>query len=94
MSEPRAGTTLAKLVEVSGIEAKIAGDPSTVVTDLAFDSRAVTEGALFLCVRGARTDGHLHAPEAARGGAAALVADRATEVDLPTIMVDDVRAAM
>ena len=40
-------------------------DAGVDVRDLAYDSRTVTPGALFLCVPGATTDGHDHAAAAA-----------------------------
>jgi len=55
---------------------------------------AVTPGALFVCVRGARADGHDHAGEAAARGAAALVVERRLEVALPQVVVPDVRRAL
>src|SRR5215211_4706877 len=51
------------------------------VRDLAYDTRSVTPGALFFCVRGASADGHELAAAAIAAGAAALV-------------VSDVRTAM
>ncbi|MDQ3877553.1 MAG: UDP-N-acetylmuramoyl-L-alanyl-D-glutamate--2,6-diaminopimelate ligase [Actinomycetota bacterium] len=86
--------TLAGLVASAGIDAHIQGSPTTQVADIAYDSRSVDPGALFLCVPGARTDGHVHASDAARSGAAALVVERSVDVDLPSIVVPDVRAAM
>ena len=40
----------------------------TVVADLAYDARAVTPGALFVCVPGQRADGHDFAADAVRRG--------------------------
>lgn len=88
------GMTLGSLVDAAGIRATIEGDPATPIGDIAYDSRAVTPGALFLCVPGARTDGHAHAAEAARAGAAALVVEHQTGVPLPSIVVSDVRESM
>ena len=42
------------------------------VRDLAYDARAVTPGAVFFCVPGARADGHDFAPEAVERGGEAL----------------------
>ena len=64
------------------------------VGDLAYDTRAMPDGALFFCVRGERADGHDRAGEAAAAGAAALVVERPLGVDLPQIVVPSVRAAM
>src|ERR687883_994174 len=64
------------------------------VTDLAHDTRAVTPGALFFCVRGSNVDGHELAPHAVANGAVALVVERPVEAKVPQIVVDDSRAAM
>src|SRR6266566_4603666 len=64
------------------------------VLDLAYDTRAVTPGTLFFCVRGSRADGHAFAATAAAAGAVALVVDRRLDLDLPQLVVADVRRAM
>jgi UDP-N-acetylmuramoyl-L-alanyl-D-glutamate--2,6-diaminopimelate ligase len=64
------------------------------IADLAYDTRAVTPGALFFCVRGARVDGHDLAGEAVERGAVAIVVERRVDVDVPQLVVDDVRRAM
>jgi UDP-N-acetylmuramoyl-L-alanyl-D-glutamate--2,6-diaminopimelate ligase len=64
------------------------------VRDLAYDTRAATPGSLFFCVRGGHADGHAFAPTAAAAGAVALVVARPLDVDLPQLVVADVRAAM
>lgn len=72
------------------------GGGDVVVSDVVHDSRDVTGGALFCCVRGATTDGHVHAAEAVERGATSLLVDhRVDELDaVPQLRVDDVRAAM
>jgi UDP-N-acetylmuramoyl-L-alanyl-D-glutamate--2,6-diaminopimelate ligase len=72
----------------------VLGRAPAEISDLAFDTRAVREGALFFCVPGARADGHELAPEALANGAVALVVERALELDAPQFMVESVRAAM
>jgi len=64
------------------------------VAELAYDTRAVTPGTLFFCVPGRNADGHAFAPTAAALGAVALVVERPLDVDLPQLVVSDVRAAM
>jgi UDP-N-acetylmuramoyl-L-alanyl-D-glutamate--2,6-diaminopimelate ligase len=65
------------------------------VLDLAYDARAVSPGALFFCVPGARADGHEFAPDAVAHGAVALVVEHRLEgLDLPQVVVRDARAAM
>jgi len=67
---------------------------SVDVTDLAYDARRVTAGALFVCVPGFRTDGHDFAPDAISRGAVALVVERELELDVPQLVVADARKAM
>jgi UDP-N-acetylmuramoyl-L-alanyl-D-glutamate--2,6-diaminopimelate ligase len=78
---------------------KVVGDPHLVdVASVAHDSRVVTPGSLFCCVRGEQVDGHDFARAAADAGAVALLCDR--ELDLAgsppvvQVVVADVRRAM
>jgi UDP-N-acetylmuramoyl-L-alanyl-D-glutamate--2,6-diaminopimelate ligase len=64
------------------------------VTDLAYDARRVTPGALFVCVRGHKIDGHDFAPEAVASGAAALIVERSLDLSVPQLVVEDSRVAM
>ena len=65
------------------------------VTDLAYDARAVTPGALFFCIPGKTADGHDFAAEAVQRGAVGLVVERRlAELDVPQLVVPSVRAAM
>ena len=73
---------------------EVIGARPVVIGDLAYDTRRVAEGALFFCVRGKRADGHELAWEAIERGAVALVVERALEVGVPQLVVQDSRAAM
>jgi UDP-N-acetylmuramoyl-L-alanyl-D-glutamate--2,6-diaminopimelate ligase len=64
------------------------------IADLAYDTRSVTRGALFFCVRGSRADGHDLAFEAVARGAVALVVERTLDLDVPQVVVADSRRAM
>src|SRR5215211_8552748 len=64
------------------------------IAELAYDTRAVTPGALFFCVRGSRSDGHDHGVDAVARGAAALVVERPLDVTVPQLVVADARRAM
>jgi UDP-N-acetylmuramoyl-L-alanyl-D-glutamate--2,6-diaminopimelate ligase len=74
--------------------AEVAHGAPVDVLDLAYDTRAVTPGTLFFCVRGSRADGHAFAATAAAAGAVALVVDRRLDLDLPQLVVADVRRVM
>ena len=69
------------------------------VQALAYDSRQVTPGTLFVALRGANSDGHDFVPQAMSGGAAALAvnADRAgwyAAHGVPMLVVPDTRQAL
>ena len=73
---------------------EIVAEGPAELTDLAYDARKVTPGALFFCVRGAKADGHDFAAGAVERGAAALVVERPLDVGVPQLVVADSRAAM
>src|SRR5437764_5366986 len=64
------------------------------VSGLAYDTRQVGLGSLFFCVPGFTRDGHDFAPEAIARGAVALVVQRPLELEVPEVLVPDVRASM
>lgn len=68
------------------------GDP--LLTELVTDSRAVTPGCLFACVRGGSSDGHRFAAAAVAAGARALLTDRPVDLDVPQLRVPSVRALL
>ena len=85
------------LVElVAGLPgARVVGDDSVEIRELAYDSRKVEPGTLFFCVVGEKADGHEFGPRAVEEGASALVVERElTELDVPQVVVPDSRAAM
>src|SRR5688572_9287443 len=66
---------------------------------LAGDSRQVRQGTLFVCIEGKKADGHLHATDAVRRGAVAIIAEDARKLgSLPkkvTVLVTrDSRSAL
>jgi UDP-N-acetylmuramoyl-L-alanyl-D-glutamate--2,6-diaminopimelate ligase len=70
------------------------GADAVEIAGLAYDSRQVTPGALFFCVRGEHSDGHDFAAQAVREGAAALLVERPLTLGVPEVVVPSVRAAM
>ncbi len=72
------------------------GNLDKEVTAVVNDSRKLSEGCLFLCIKGAAFDGHSFAKEAAQKGAAALLVQDDVEVpaDVTVIKVEDSRRAM
>lgn len=70
------------------------GDGSIDVSRIESDSRKVTEGCLFVCVKGYETDGHKYAQMAADKGAAAILAQDEISVSCPVIYVKDSRRTL
>ncbi len=73
---------------------RLVGDPSVTVRAMTNDSRRVTPGTLYACVRGAHHDGHEFAPAAVAAGAPALLVDHELDLPVAQLVVDDVRLAM
>jgi UDP-N-acetylmuramoyl-L-alanyl-D-glutamate--2,6-diaminopimelate ligase len=67
-------TLLAAAPEVAAV-AGVAGDGDTAITGIAYDSRQVTPGALFVAWRGAAFDGHRFVGAALDRGAVAILAE-------------------
>jgi UDP-N-acetylmuramoyl-L-alanyl-D-glutamate--2,6-diaminopimelate ligase len=64
-----------------------------LVDDITLDSRAVSPGTLFCCVRGEHHDGHGFAADAVAAGAVALLVDHQLDLEVAQVVVNDVRAA-
>lgn len=58
----------------------VQGSPDTEIEELVYDSRKVVPGAAFVCLKGAKFDGHTYASQAVEQGAAALFVETAVEV--------------
>ncbi len=71
-----------------------ATDSAVVVRGITHDSRSVTPSTLFACVVGKHHDGHHFAADALHAGAAALLVSQVLDVDVPQIVVADVRAVL
>src|SRR5262245_36494862 len=85
---------LERFIAALGVAEVVNAAPGTAVRELAYDTRDVVPGTLFFCVRGSTRDGHAFAPTAAALGAAALVVEHRVDVELPQLVVPDVRRAM
>ena len=84
--------------------ARLVGSGMVGATTVTHDSRQVTPGSLFACVRGASADGHAFAVDAVHSGASAVLVDH--ELDpasltpphggqpVPQLVVSDVRKAL
>ena len=69
---------------------------STVVTGVAYDSRTVAPGQVFVALKGQHADGAAFAREAIARGAAAIVAEAVAPADvrIPWVVVRDARLAL
>ncbi|MEI3139229.1 MAG: UDP-N-acetylmuramoyl-L-alanyl-D-glutamate--2,6-diaminopimelate ligase [Lachnospiraceae bacterium] len=72
------------------------GDIDKEISGIVNDSRKVTEGSLFFCIKGAVSDGHTYASDVAQKGAAAIIVQEPVEVpeSVTVIQVADSRYAM
>ena len=68
--------------------------PDTEITGVVYDSRKAAPGCAFVCLRGARADGHQFAPKAAQAGAAVIVAEEPVDCNVPVVIVPDTRYAL
>ena len=73
---------------------EITGDENTEISDVCTDTRRLTKGSLFVCVKGLKTDSHLLTAQAEQAGAAALVTERRLDTALPQILVKSTREAL
>ncbi len=94
--------TVADLADVlaPSAGAHVEGDGACPVGAVTHDSRAVTPGAMFACLRGSHHDGHDHAVAAIAAGARSLLADHvldlagATAPGASQLVVTDTRRAL
>ena len=96
---------LSGLVEVARTgdpSARLVGDATVDVDNVTLDSRAVSPGDLFACVRGEQVDGHRFTGDAVAAGAVALMVDEEPLADslaggaaeVPRLVVADVRRSL
>ena len=78
----------------AGPVVRTGGAEDLLLRDLVTDSRSVTPGCLFACVRGGSSDGHRFAEAALSAGAAALLTDRPVPGTAPQLQVPSVRALL
>lgn len=74
----------------------VKGTADVDITTIAYDSRRVENGSLFICIKGAVADGHKFAEMAVNKGASALVVEDDVTVpeNVTVIKVDDSRYAL
>lgn len=67
---------------------------NTDITSIAYDSRKVTEGGAFVCIKGYETDGHKYVKSAEDNGAVLIIAEDKVEANVPVVYVSDTRRAI
>ena len=74
----------------------IQGNTQIEITEVVYDSRKVSPGCLFVCIKGAAVDGHIFAAQAAEKGAAAVLVQEDVKVpqQATEIRVADSRYAL
>lgn len=86
---PHSPETMSRLADLVG--GTVVGDPTTVLTDVVHDSRQAHSGALYVAMRGERSDGHDFAADAVAAGASAVCVDHRLAIGVPQLIVDDTR---
>lgn len=85
--------TLAEiLASINGAEAL--GDTKVLISGITHDSRKVSPGNLYVCIRGYKSDGHDFAEAAVKAGAAALAVEEFLPLDVSQLKVADTRQMM
>lgn len=82
---------------IRGMETEyIKGNIKIEISGVAHDSRKVSQGSVFVCIDGTKTDGHDYIPQALEKGAAALVVQKDVEVPegITVVRVQDTRYAL
>src|SRR5260370_21881909 len=76
--------------------AMLEGSGDVQISGIAYDSRRVKRGDLFVAVTGINSDGHSYLAEAIAAGAAAVAVDRAVEVppDTPVLKLPSTRTGL
>ena len=74
----------------------VQGEIDREISTLAYDSRKVEEGSVFICITGAVRDGHEFAGEVVENGASVLVVEKDVEVEdsVTVLKVENTRAAL
>ena len=94
MNEAKLPVTVQKLAERT--QAKLTGNPTTIITDVSHDSRRATHGSLFAAVRGALFDAHKFVPQVMSQGAAGVISELPAPDDFAGVwlQVENIRRAM
>jgi UDP-N-acetylmuramoyl-L-alanyl-D-glutamate--2,6-diaminopimelate ligase len=69
------------------------GSTETEISDIAYDSRKVKKGSLFVCIEGMETDGHKYIDDAIDSGAAAVLIQKDADIpdNISVVKIPDTR---
>ena len=84
--------TLKELLK--NVDAKITGNPDAEIKGIAYDSRKVKEGFLFVAIKGFETDGHKYIESAVKNGAVAVVGEEDVACACTYVKTADTRKAL
>ncbi|MBQ3371994.1 MAG: UDP-N-acetylmuramoyl-L-alanyl-D-glutamate--2,6-diaminopimelate ligase [Oscillospiraceae bacterium] len=73
---------------------KNTADPETEIEGIAYDSRSVRQGYVFVAIRGFQSDGHRFIPDAVKAGASVIICEEAPEDGVPFLQVENSRLAL
>ena len=82
------------MLEFAGLKEQVSGwEPlrALEISGVAYDSRRVAPGNLFVAIHGRNADGHAFVADAAGAGAAAALVEHRVDHDLPQLETDDAR---
>jgi UDP-N-acetylmuramoyl-L-alanyl-D-glutamate--2,6-diaminopimelate ligase len=73
---------------------RVSGDDTVAVSGIAYNSKDVQPGDLFVALRGGYTDGHFYIDNALANGAVAVLTEEEISQDIPYIVTRNSRAAL
>lgn len=79
---------------ISDINKKIVGDTEIEISGIAYDSREVKQGYLFVAVKGFQVDGHKYIESAIKNGAVAVIGEEEISCGCTYIKTDNSRKAL
>ena len=79
---------------ISALNANVSGTTDIEIKGIAYDSRKVEKGYLFIAIKGFETDGHKYIDSALKNGAVAVIGEEDLSLDCTYIKTDNSRRAM
>lgn len=73
---------------------ELTADADAEIRSISYDSRKTERGDLFVAISGFESDGYDYIPAAVKNGASVILCDRAPQLDVPYVLVDNCRYAL